>query len=393
MLVADHRRRRYQGSACCRGRPTAVVGIDLVAMCVNDLVVQGAQPLFFLDYFATGELDARRGRRGRGRHRRRLPASRLRPDRRRNRGDAGPLSPRRVRSRRVRRRRRRAGPILPRPDLSQAGDVVLGLASSGVHANGFSLVRLVLREQGLSSPTPAHGSRRQTLGEALLAPTRIYVASCLAAIAAGGVKALAHITGGGLVENPPRVLGPMARCCISISARGRCRRCSRGWRRPAGSARSSCCAPSTAASGMILVVDPPGSSVVARRARGARRDGSTRRRHRRVRRPRATSSSPGWRAHGPRRASRVLISGGGSNLQALLDATAAPGSQRRDRARRQQLSRAPSASNGRGAPVSPPSVVDHRASPTEPPSTRRSTDAPARAAASNWSASPASCAS
>ena len=96
--------------------------------------------------------------------------------------------------------------LLPRPDWIADGDLVLGLASSGIHANGFSLVRLVLREQGLGLDTVCPWDASLQLGPALLEPTRIYVASCLAAIATGGVKALAHITGGGLVENPPRVL-------------------------------------------------------------------------------------------------------------------------------------------------------------------------------------------
>ncbi len=184
------------------------IGIDLVGMCVNDLVVQGAQPLFFLDYFATGRLDAgvagevvagigegcrlagcaliggetaeMPGLYGRGHF------------------DLAGFAVGAV----------ERGGILPRPDLISEGDIVLGLAASGVHANGFSLVRLVLREQGLRLAEPCPWDERLSLATALLAPTRIYVASCLAAIAAGGVKALAHITGGGLVENPPRVLGP-----------------------------------------------------------------------------------------------------------------------------------------------------------------------------------------
>ena len=183
------------------------VGIDLVAMCVNDLVVQGAQPLFFLDYFATGRLVTTQaseviagiaegcrdagcaliggetaempGLYGRGEY------------------DLAGFAVGAV----------ERGAVLPRPAAIRAGDVVLGLASAGVHANGFSLVRLVLREdrQSLHAPCPWDGST--SLSTALLAPTRIYVRSCLAAIAAGGVKALAHITGGGLVENPPRILG------------------------------------------------------------------------------------------------------------------------------------------------------------------------------------------
>ncbi|MFQ5985716.1 MAG: phosphoribosylformylglycinamidine cyclo-ligase, partial [Alphaproteobacteria bacterium] len=87
-----------------------------------------------------------------------------------------------------------------------AGDVLLGLASSGLHANGFSLVRRIVEAQGLSYDAPAPFDSGRTLGEALLEPTRIYVKSCLKAVETGAVKALAHVTGGGLVENPPRVL-------------------------------------------------------------------------------------------------------------------------------------------------------------------------------------------
>ena len=88
------------------------------------------------------------------------------------------------------------------------GDVVLGLESSGLHSNGFSLVRRVVAEAGLDYAAPAPFAPGRTLGEALLTPTRLYVQSCRAALAVGGVKALAHITGGGLVENIPRVLPP-----------------------------------------------------------------------------------------------------------------------------------------------------------------------------------------
>jgi phosphoribosylformylglycinamidine cyclo-ligase len=182
------------------------VGVDLVAMCVNDLVVQGAQPLFFLDYFATGKLvpgvagevvagigDGCRlagcaliggetaempGLYGRGEF------------------DLAGFAVGAV----------ERGGVLPRPDLIADGDVVLGLESSGIHANGFSLVRLVLRERGLRLSDPCPWSPDQRLADPLLTPTRIYVAGCLAAIATGGVKALAHVTGGGLVENPPRAL-------------------------------------------------------------------------------------------------------------------------------------------------------------------------------------------
>jgi phosphoribosylformylglycinamidine cyclo-ligase len=169
------------------------LGIDLVAMCVNDLVVQGAQPLFFLDYFATGKLvpgTAAEVVTGIG------EGCRLAGLYGRGEYDLAGFAVGAVERDRV----------LPRPDLIAEGDVVLGLAASGVHANGFSLVRLVMREQGLDIAAPCPWDPGQPLAQALLVPTRIYAAGCLAAIEAGGVKALAHITGGGLVENPPRVL-------------------------------------------------------------------------------------------------------------------------------------------------------------------------------------------
>jgi phosphoribosylformylglycinamidine cyclo-ligase len=183
------------------------VGVDLVAMCVNDLVVQGAQPLFFLDYFATGRLvpaAAAEVVAGIGEGCRLAGCALIGGETAEMPGlygrgefDLAGFAVGAV----------ERGAVLPRPDLVAKGDVVLGLASSGVHANGFSLVRLALREHGLRLEDPCPFDPGRRLADALLAPTRIYVAGCLAAIAARGVKALAHVTGGGLVENPPRVLG------------------------------------------------------------------------------------------------------------------------------------------------------------------------------------------
>lgn len=181
------------------------VGIDLVAMCANDLVVQGAEPLFFLDYFATGKLDVEAGRdivAGIAEGCRQAGCALIGGETAEmpglyNPGDydlagfcVGAVE---------------RGGILTGDGVS-GGDVVLGLASDGLHSNGFSLVRRVVDMAGLDLNTDAPFAAGISLAEALLVPTRIYVKSCLAAITTGEVKALAHITGGGLTENIPRVL-------------------------------------------------------------------------------------------------------------------------------------------------------------------------------------------
>jgi len=181
------------------------VGIDLVAMCVNDLIVQGAEPLFFLDYFATGRLD-------------------------------GGVAERVIAS--IAEGCRQAGCALIGGETAEmpgmyaegdydlagfcvgaverdealtggkvaAGDVILGLASSGIHSNGFSLVRRLAADREWKLERPALFDPDTLLIEALMAPTRIYVRSLLPLVRAGKVHALAHITGGGLLENLPRVL-------------------------------------------------------------------------------------------------------------------------------------------------------------------------------------------
>ena len=183
----------------------ASVGIDLVAMCANDLVVQGAEPLFFLDYFASGKLDvgvAEDVVSGIAEGCRQAGAALIGGETAEMPGMYAPghydLAGFCVGA------VERSG-VLPQPDVG-AGDVVLGLASSGVHSNGFSLVRKVVERTGLNWYDPAPFNSDQTLAGAFLIPTRMYVRSCLAAIDTGGVKALAHITGGGLSENLPRVL-------------------------------------------------------------------------------------------------------------------------------------------------------------------------------------------
>ena len=182
------------------------IGIDLVAMCVNDLVVQGAEPLVFLDYFATGALDvdaAAQVIEGVAAGCRLAGAALVGGETAEMPGlyRAGDFD---LAGFAVGAAER--GALLPRADIA-AGDVILGLASDGLHANGFSLVRRVAELKGLRWADPAPFGLTLSLGAALLQPTRIYVRACLSAIrATGAVKALAHITGGGLVENVPRVL-------------------------------------------------------------------------------------------------------------------------------------------------------------------------------------------
>lgn len=179
------------------------IGIDLVAMCVNDLVCQGAEPLFFLDYFATGKLETdaaaqiiegiaegcfQSGSALIGGETAEMPGMYHAGDFDLAGFAVGAME---------------RGQELPRG--VQPGDVLLGLASNGVHSNGYSLVRKVVEQEGLGWDAAAPFGDG-ALGAGLLAPTRLYVKPALAAIRAGGVHALAHITGGGLTENLPRVL-------------------------------------------------------------------------------------------------------------------------------------------------------------------------------------------
>jgi len=181
----------------------STVGIDLVAMCVNDLVCQGAEPLFFLDYFATGKLDVSEAAQVVegiamgcrmsnsalvGGETAEMPGMYAKGDFDLAGFSVGAME---------------RGAMLPK-DVAE-GDVLLGLASSGVHSNGYSLVRKIVAASGLAWDTRSPFGEG-TLGEALLAPTKLYVRSGLAAYRAGGLHALAHITGGGLTENLPRAL-------------------------------------------------------------------------------------------------------------------------------------------------------------------------------------------
>ncbi len=206
----------------------STIGIDLVAMCVNDLVVQGAEPLFFLDYFAVGKLDVKTATEvvaGIGDGCRQAGCALIGGETAEMPGhykggdyDLAGFAVGAV----------ERGEILPRPDVA-VGDVIIGLPSSGVHSNGYSLVRRLAAEEKLGWDAPAPFAPDKTLADALLEPTRIYVKPVLAAIEASGgamdgsIKALSHITGGGLSENLPRVLPPTVAATIDLTS----------WRAPA----------------------------------------------------------------------------------------------------------------------------------------------------------------
>ena len=182
------------------------VGIDLVAMCVNDLLAQGAEPLMFLDYYATARLEVEVARRvvaGLAEGCRQAGAALVGGETAEMPGmyshgdyDLAGFTVGAV---------ERDG-VLPRLDRQRAGDVLIGLASSGPHSNGYSLIRKIVERSGLDWSAAAPFAPGQTLAEALMVPTRIYVKPVLPLLKAGLVKAVAHITGGGLIENPPRVI-------------------------------------------------------------------------------------------------------------------------------------------------------------------------------------------
>ncbi len=233
------------------------IGVDLVAMCVNDLVCQGAEPLFFLDYFATGKLDidqaariiagiaqgcADSGCALIGGETAEMPGMYHKGDFDLAGFAVGAME---------------RGTDLPRGVA--VGDILLGLASSGVHSNGYSLVRRLVDLSGLAWEAPFADT---TLGAALLAPTRLYVKPALAAIRAGGVHGLAHITGGGLTENLPRVLPDDLGARIDLEA----------WDLPplfqwlrgiGGMSESEMLKTFNCGIGMILVVDPARAGALA----------------------------------------------------------------------------------------------------------------------------------
>ncbi|WP_313445002.1 phosphoribosylformylglycinamidine cyclo-ligase [Brevundimonas sp.] len=182
------------------------VGVDLVAMCVNDLLAQGAEPLLFLDYYATGRLEIDAARRVVagiaegcrqagcalvGGETAEMPGMYTEGD-----YDLAGFSLGAV----------ERGHALPYLDRQAAGDVIIGLASTGPHSNGYSLVRKVVEKSGLAWGDDAPFAKDRSLAQALMEPTRIYVRPVLPIMKAGLVKGAAHITGGGLIENPPRCI-------------------------------------------------------------------------------------------------------------------------------------------------------------------------------------------
>ena len=195
------------------------VGVDLVAMCVNDLIVQGAEPLFFLDYFASGKLDtavAASVVAGIADGCRLAGCALIGGETAEMPGMYAPgdydLAGFAVGA--VERGRQLTG------DKVAPGDVLLGLASSGAHSNGFSLIRRIVADRSHRLDRPAPFDIEQVLGQALLEPTRIYVRSLLPLLRAGRIHALAHITGGGLLENVPRVMPEGCHARIDAGAWG-----------------------------------------------------------------------------------------------------------------------------------------------------------------------------
>ncbi len=247
------------------------VGIDLVAMCANDLICQGAEPLFFLDYFAAAALDVALATRVVagiaagcrmancalvGGETAEMPGMYAAGD-----FDLAGFAVGAA----------ERGRLLP-AGVAQ-GDVLLGLASDGLHSNGFSLVRRVATAAGLGWADPAPFADRP-LGAALLAPTRLYVAPVLHAIRSGGVRAAVHVTGGGLTENVPRVLPAGLGALIDPAA----------WTPPAvfdWLARAGGIAPAemrrtfNCGIGMVLVVAPDRAAALAGDLRAAGEDVST----------------------------------------------------------------------------------------------------------------------
>ena len=187
------------------GRPDGV-GVDLVAMCVNDLLAQGAEPLLFLDYFATGKLDVAMATRVvagiaegcklagavlAGGETAEMPGMYAGGDYDLAGFCVGAVN---------------RDAVLPKLEAQRPGDLLIGLGSSGPHSNGYSLIRRIVELSGLGWDAPAPFAPGQSLAEALMTPTRIYIESALPLAKAGLISGCAHITGGGLIENPPRAI-------------------------------------------------------------------------------------------------------------------------------------------------------------------------------------------
>ncbi|MGI9350363.1 MAG: phosphoribosylformylglycinamidine cyclo-ligase [Rhizobiaceae bacterium] len=238
------------------------VGIDLVAMCVNDLIVQGAEPLFFLDYLATGKLELatatavvegiaegcrQAGAALIGGETAEMPGMYSNND-----YDLAGFAVGAVERER----------ILPSNEINE-GDIVLGLSSSGLHSNGFSLVRKIIEINNLSWNTPAPFDNTKSIAEGLLEPTRIYVKALLSVLQkTDDIKALAHITGGGFTENIPRVLPEGLGASLNLNEV----RIPKvfGWLREAGGvAEAEMLRTFNCGIGMVVIVDPNGADAVA----------------------------------------------------------------------------------------------------------------------------------
>ncbi len=237
------------------------VGIDLVAMCVNDLIVQGAEPLFFLDYYASAKLDEAVATRVVasiaegcklagcaliGGETAEMPGMYAEGD-----YDLAGFCVGAV---------ERAQVVTG--SAVQAGDIILGLASSGVHSNGFSLVRRLAADKGWKLDRPALFDQDVLLIDALMAPTRIYVKALLPLVRAGKIKAMAHVTGGGLLENIPRCLPHGVRAQVDANAWPQSRLMAflqaQGNIEPREMAKTFNCG-----IGMVLIVNPEAASDVA----------------------------------------------------------------------------------------------------------------------------------
>jgi len=219
------------------------VGIDLVAMCVNDVLAQGAEPLFFLDYYATGKLDTnsaasvisgiaegckQSGCALIGGETAEMPGMYD--------GDDFDLAGFVVGA-------AERGSLLPLSDDMQAGDILIGLTSSGPHSNGYSLIRKVVEVSGLAWDSPCPFDKDKTVAEALLTPTRLYVKSLVPLIKTGKIKGLAHITGGGITDNVPRMLPERLVPTIDILPLGPALQSSNGFKKPGTLKKLKCVAP------------------------------------------------------------------------------------------------------------------------------------------------------